>query len=71
MSTIIDKYGREITVRTGVVTQGAPGAEDVYSFDGVDVWLPTGTPEYLALATIEAMAPDWWTTPEPDQGPPS
>jgi hypothetical protein len=73
MSTITDMYGREITVQTGVVTQTMEGAvtEDVYSLDGVDVWLPAGTPQNVALQTIEAMAPDWWTTPEPDQGPPS
>lgn len=73
MSTITDMYGREVTVQTGVVTQTMEGAvtEDVYSLDGVDVWLPAGTPQAIALQTIEAMAPDWWTTPEPDQGPPS
>ena len=70
MSTITDMYGREITIQTGVVTQGV-GAEDIYSLDGVDVWLPAGTPQNVALQTIEAMAPDWWTTPEPDQGLPS
>ena len=73
MSTITDMYGREVTVQTGVVTQTMEGAvtEDVYSLDGVDVWLPAGTPQNVALQTIEAMAPDWWTTPEPDQGLPS
>jgi hypothetical protein len=73
MSTITDMYGREITIQTGVVTQTMEGAvtEDVYSLDGVDVWLPAGTPQNVALQTIEAMAPDWWTTPEPDQGLPS
>jgi hypothetical protein len=73
MSTITDMYGREITIQTGVVTQTIEGAvtEDVYSLDGVDVWLPAGTPQAIALQTIEAMAPAWWTTPEPDQGPPS
>jgi hypothetical protein len=69
MSTIIDQYGREIDVQTDVVTQTIEGAvtEDVYTLEGVSVWLPAGTPESMALQTIEAMAPDWWTPPEPDQ----
>ena len=69
MSTIIDQYGREIDVQTDVVTQTIEGAvtEDVYTLEGVSVWLPAGTPEHMALQTIEAMAPDWWTPPEPDQ----
>jgi hypothetical protein len=72
MNTIIDQYGREIEVQTDVVTQTIEGAvtEDVYTLDGVAVRLPAGTPEHIALQTIEAMAPDWWTPPEPDQGTP-
>jgi hypothetical protein len=68
-STINDQYGREIIVQTGVVSQTAEGAvtEDVYSLEGVDVWLPAGTPQHIALQTIEAMAPDWWTPPAPEQ----
>jgi hypothetical protein len=69
MSTIIDVYGREIDVQTDVVTQTIEGAvtEDVYTLDGVAVRLPAGTPEHIALATIEAMAPAWWTPPAPEQ----
>ena len=66
MSTITDMYGREITIQTGVVTQGV-GAEDVYSLDGVDVWLPAGTSQAIALQTIEAMAPPWYVAAEPEQ----
>lgn len=61
MSTIVDKYGREVDVQTEV------DGEDVYVFEGNGVWFPTGTPQNVALATIEAMAPGWWTPPEPDQ----
>jgi hypothetical protein len=73
MKTIIDQYGREIEVQTDVVTQTIEGAvtEDVYTLEGVAVWLPAGTPENVALATIEAMAPAWWTPEEPDQELPS
>jgi hypothetical protein len=74
MSTIIDKYGREIDVQTDVVTQTIEGVvtEDVYTLDGVAVWLPAGTPESVALATIEAMAPAWWVPPPPpEEGEPS
>jgi hypothetical protein len=69
MSTIIDQYGREIVVQTDVVIQTIEGAvtEDVYTLDGVAVWLPAGTPQSIALQTIEAMAPDWWTPPAPEQ----
>jgi hypothetical protein len=68
MSTIIDQYGRTIEVQTDVEYQveGRSVIEDVYTFEGNGVWFPAGTPQNVALQTIEAMAPAWWTPPEPE-----
>lgn len=69
MSTIIDEYGREIEVQIGVEyeVEGRSVIEDVYIFEGNGVWFPTGTPQNVALQTIEAMAPHWWTPPPPPE----
>jgi hypothetical protein len=69
MSTIIDQYGREIDVQTGVEGEinGVMVVEDVYTFEGNGLWVPAGTPEHTVLQTIEAMAPAWWVPPEPEQ----
>lgn len=67
MSTLIDQYGREIDVQTSVTTEGVSTVGDVYTFEGVALWLPAGTPENVVLQTIEAMAPAWWVPPAPEE----
>jgi hypothetical protein len=62
---MIDKYGREIEVQTGV-QYDVDVIEDIYTFEGNSVWFPTGTAENVVLQTIEAMAPAWWVPPEPE-----
>lgn len=53
MITITDKYGRTITITITTDDRG----NDVYTFDGVTVSFPVGTPQEKVLHTIEAMAP--------------
>lgn len=56
MTTINDKYGRAVTIKT-------VAGNDVYSVDGMSVSFPTGTSQSTALAAIDGMAPANWTPP--------
>jgi hypothetical protein len=61
MNTITDKYGRDIDVEIDV------NGEDVYTLQGLTVKVPTGTPQSVALNSIEAMAPSDWISGTPEQ----
>lgn len=55
---MIDKYGREVTVTE-------ENGKRTYSIDGLSLTFSADWPESRALDSINAMAPEGWSPPEP------